>query len=194
MPWALGYYGTMLVRPATEADAGACLEIYRPFVEDTVITFEETVPSLGDFEKRITKALERHVWLVVEDGGEVIGYAYGSNFRERPAYRWVCETSVYLSPSGRGRGIGTGLYALLLGIFARQGFRRAYGVVTLPNPPSEAMHHKLGFSPVGTLRAAGYKHGAWLDVGIWDIALGPGSQGDPEETLPWHCVGSQWTL
>jgi phosphinothricin acetyltransferase len=122
--------------------------------------------------ERITKTLVIAPYLVSEENGRILGYAYAGQWRTRAAYQWATEVSVYLDPSAHGRGIGTSLYRVLLDLVRVQGYRMALGGVTLPNAASVALHEKFGFSPVATYRAVGFKFGAWHDVGWWQLDLG----------------------
>jgi phosphinothricin acetyltransferase len=153
------------IRDATEDDAAACAAIYAPYVTDTVVTFELEPPSVEEMAARIAKASATHAWLVLEEAdGEVTGYAYGAPFAPRAAYRWSCETSVYLGDGRQGAGRGRALYVALLDRLAARGYRTVLGGMTLPNPASEALHRSLGFVPTGVHRRIGYKHGGWHDV------------------------------
>ena len=151
----------MNVRPALASDAAACAAIYAPYVTDTAVSFEEEPPKADELARRIAAA---HDWLVLEDGGRVVGYAYAATWHPRAAYRWACEVSVYLEPGRRRTGAGRALYDVLLGDLADRGYRMAIAGMTLPNPASEGLHRALGFEPVGTYRRIGYKLGAWHDV------------------------------
>lgn len=160
------------LRLAQMSDGAACASIYAPFAENTVITFEEEAPGPEEFSRRIGVVQNRHCWIMAEDEkGEALGYAYYSSFRERPAYRWVVESSLYLRASAQARGLGTILYRTILDLAAAQGYLRCYGVVTQPNPASDALHAKLGFTKVGLWPQSGYKLGRWLDVALYDRIL-----------------------
>ncbi|MCA0146949.1 GNAT family N-acetyltransferase [Blastococcus sp. LR1] len=154
---------TSSVRAATEADAAACAAIYAPYVTDTAITFELEPPSTAQMAERIAAA---HAWLVLEDDGVVVGYAYAGPYKERAAYRWSCEVSVYLDGGRRRRGGGRALYEALFARLAERGFRTAVAGMTLPNEPSVGLHTAMGFEPIGTYRRIGFKHGRWRDV-LW---------------------------
>ena len=172
----------MPVRDATEDDAGACAAIYAPYVTDTAITFEYEPPSAAEMARRIASAQRAHAWLVLEDsadvgGSRVVGYAYASPFKERAAYRWSCEVSVYLEAGRHRSGSGQQLYEALFARLAERGFRRLVAVMTLPNDASEGLHRALGFEPVGTFRRVGWKHGQWRDVAWAKRSIGP--DGDP---------------
>jgi L-amino acid N-acyltransferase YncA len=151
----------MLVRPAVAADAAACAAIYAPYVTDTAVSFEEEPPGADDLARRIAAA---HEWLVLEEAGRVVGYAYAATFHPRAAYRWACEVSVYLERGRERRGSGRALYATLLPRLAERGFRSAIAGMTLPNEGSVGLHRAFGFEPVGTYRRIGFKFGSWHDV------------------------------
>jgi phosphinothricin acetyltransferase len=162
------------VRDATAADADACAAVYAPYVRDTAITFELDPPSAAEMGHRIAAAQERHAWVVLEDAGRVAGYAYGGPYKERPAYRWSCEVSVYLEQGRRRGGAGRALYEALFERLVARGYRTAVAGMTLPNPASEGLHRALGFQPVGVWRRIGWKHGAWHDVAWTQKTLAEG--------------------
>jgi phosphinothricin acetyltransferase len=167
------------VRDASAADAGACAAIYAPYVTGTAITFELEPPTAAEMAERIAKAVSTHAWLVLEADGQVVGYAYGGPMKPRPAYRWSCEVSVYVSPTHHRTGAGRRLYDALFDRLTARGYRTAVAGVTLPNPASEALHKSLGFEPIGVCRNIGWKHDTWHDV-AWSqrrLALLP----DPPE-------------
>ena len=166
----------MNVRTATEQDGAACAAIYAPYVTDTVITFETEPPTAEEMAGRIAAANRRHAWFVLEDGGRVVGYAYGGPFAPRAAYRWASEVSVYLEMGRRRTGGGRMLYEALLARLTERGYRMAIGGMTLPNDASEGLHRALGFEPVGTYRRIGYKHGAWHDVAWTQRVLASGDE------------------
>ncbi len=164
---------TMLIRIAVAADAGSIQEIYGPVVRDTVISFEQEPPSVEEMRRRIADTLARLPWLVCDRQGRIVGYAYATPHRARAAYQWSVDTSVYIHPQWRRRGIGRALYASLFEILRLQGYYNAYAGIALPNPGSVGLHEAVGFRPVGVYREVGYKHGAWHDVGWWHQALRP---------------------
>jgi L-amino acid N-acyltransferase YncA len=166
--------GMPSIRIATEADAPALLAIYRPYVENTAVSFETTVPSVEEFAGRIRKAVTAWVWLVAESEGECAGYAYGSSHRERTAYRWSVETSAYVREDYQRQGVGRALYVQLLEELKQRGFCNAYAGITLPNVASVALHRSAGFEPVGVFRAVGRKFGAWHDVAWFQLRLRDG--------------------
>ncbi|GIM90290.1 GNAT family N-acetyltransferase [Paractinoplanes toevensis] len=159
------------IRDAGEQDAAACAAIYRPYVIGTAISFEIEPPSEAEMASRIRDSARTHAWLVAEVDGEVSGYAYARPFAAREAYRWSCETSVYLSAGRHRAGLGRALYRVLLDRLTERGFRVAVAKMTLPNPASEGLHAALGFQPVGVHRRIGFKNGAWHDVAISQLDL-----------------------
>jgi L-amino acid N-acyltransferase YncA len=162
----------MLIRAANPArDAEAIAAIYAPYVTDSVISFEYEAPTATEIAGRIERLTETHAWLVAEDDGEIIGYAYGCPHRERAAYQWATEVSVYVAARHQRRGAGRALYEELFGLLAERGFRLALGGIALPNDASVALHEACGFKPVGVYRGIGFKHGAWWDVGWWQLEL-----------------------
>jgi L-amino acid N-acyltransferase YncA len=172
--------GQPIVRDASERDAAACAAIYAPYVTGTAITFESEPPSAADMAVRIATALRSHAWVVLEDEGRVVGYAYGGRFQSRAAYRWACEVSVYVETGRRRTGSGRRLYEALFRRLAARGFRVAAAGMTLPNDASVGLHRALGFEPVGTYRGIGFKHGSWHDVAWAQRTLGDGQDPPPE--------------
>jgi L-amino acid N-acyltransferase YncA len=162
----------MKVRDANEHDAEACAAIYAPYVTDTTITFEYEPPSAAEMARRIAAAQRAHAWLVLEDDGRVVGYAYAGPYKERAAYRWSSEVSVYLEMGRRRGGSGRLLYEALFERLAERGFRTLVAVMTLPNDASEDLHRAMGFEPIGTFRRVGWKHGQWRDVAWAQRSLG----------------------
>ncbi len=175
----------MTIRPADPArDAAACAAIYAPSVESTPIAFEFVPPDAAEFERRIAKYGATHQFLVAEDGGEVLGYAYACRWKERPAYDWSVETSVYVGAAHQGNGVGRALYEELIERLRGQGYWMAVAGITLPNAPSVALHERLGYKPIGALREIGWKLGGWRDVGYWQLNLRPPGEGAPEPPPP----------
>jgi len=178
----------MLIRHADPArDAAACVEIYAPYVTGTAVSFEEVVPTAQEFEAHIAATSERYPWLVLEDVGVVIGYAYAAQHRVRAAYRWAVDVGIYVDPARHRGGVGRVLYEALFELLRRQRLHSAVAGITLPNDPSIGLHRALGFEHAGTYRAIGWKAGEWRDVAWWQLALSPDgdneSEGPPPEPL-----------
>jgi L-amino acid N-acyltransferase YncA len=161
------------LRLATPADAAGCLAIYRPFVETSHTTFETDVPSLDEFAHRIESTLAQRPWIVADEGGRVVGYAYASPIKDRAAYQWSVEVAVYVAAEWRGRGVGRALYDALFRCLAGQGFVNAIGIIALPNDASIALHESLGFEKISHLKEIGFKLGKWHDSGWWQKRLAP---------------------
>jgi L-amino acid N-acyltransferase YncA len=159
------------IRLASPQDAPLIAELYRPFVESTPISFETDPPSASEMGRRINETLRFYPWLVCEYEGRMIGYAYGGTHSARAAYRWSCDTSVYVDAAFHRRRVGLAAYTSLLRILTAQGHFSAYAGITLPNTASVALHESVGFRPLGIYRNVGYKLGAWHDVGWWQLEL-----------------------
>lgn len=170
-----------LVRDAVRDDAAACADVYRPYVTGSAATFEVDPPDAADFAGRIAAAQRRHAWLVAEQDGAVVGYAYGGPFRARPAYDWTCETTVYLAEEARGAGTGRLLMTALLDRLRERGQRRAVAVIAVPNDASVGLHASLGYRRVAHLERIGWKRGAWRDVDWLQLDLVAGD--DPPGPL-----------
>jgi L-amino acid N-acyltransferase YncA len=170
------------IRLADASDAEAIVAIYRPVVEATPISFETVPPDRNEMARRIGTTTVAYPWLVCDRGGQVAGYAYATTHRERAAYRWSVDTSVYVDAKYRRSGVGRGLYASLFHILAAQGFFNAYAGITLPNPASVGLHEAVGFRKLGVYERVGYKCGAWYDVGWWQLTLEPHAD-SPAEPL-----------
>lgn len=156
----------MSIRPATVQDVPRILEIYAPYVENTAISFEYAVPSLEDFTERFLRITAQFPWLVWEEDGVILGYAYGSLPFERAAYRWNAAASIYLRGDACGRGIGRKLYAALEALLQKQGYRKVYAVITTANEASVAFHRAVGYRHTATMPDCGYKFGKWYGT-IW---------------------------
>ena len=153
-----------MIRMATLADVPQILEIYRPYVENTAISFEYTVPTPDAFTKRFLGITEQFAWLVWEEAGKILGYAYGSLPFERAAYAWCAEDSLYLRPEAKKRGIGTKLLKCLEKFLELQGYRKVYAIITAENSVSLDFHRKNGYLCTATFENCGYKFGRWLGV------------------------------
>lgn len=150
---------------AVPADAHSLAEIYRPYVENTPITFEYDPPSPQEMVQRMQSILPRYPYLVWEEDGRILAYAYAHTLYARAAYQWDAELSVYVHWDHRGKGIGRALYSALIELLRRQGYYSLYACITVPNPSSMAMHRRLGFVNAGIFENAGYKQGKWYGVG-----------------------------
>jgi L-amino acid N-acyltransferase YncA len=159
------------IRLAGPDDAAALAAIYRPVVEDTAISFELEAPTAATMASRVAQHGRSHPWLVCTAAGVVVGYAYATPHRDRGAYRWSVDTSVYVASHARRRGVGRGLYAALLAALTEQGFVTAFAGITLPNRGSVALHEAVGFVPLTVYREVGFKAGRWHDVGWWQRRL-----------------------
>ena len=165
-------------------DAAACAAIYAPYVADTIISFEEEPPDEAEIRARIERYKSTHAWLVAESEDEVVGFAYGCPHRERAAYRWAADVSVYVAEKAQRRGVGRALYAELLDVLKRRGVHVVCAGIGLPNDASVALHESFGFALVGVYKRIGFKLGAWRDVGWWQLELRPPGGDPPAELLP----------
>ena len=170
------------IRDADPArDAGACAAIYAPHVESSPVSFEERVPDAAEMAMRIEGSIASHAWLVAEREGEVVGYAYATDFNQRPAYRWSASVSVYVAADARGVGVGRALYETLFTRLRERGYRMACAGITLPNEASVGLHQTLGFEQTGLNHQIGWKQGAWRDVGWFQLELRPAGESPPPE-------------
>ncbi|MEM9387617.1 MAG: N-acetyltransferase family protein [Pseudomonadota bacterium] len=162
-----------MIRSVTPADAAPIAHIYNHYVAHTTHTFEEAAVSPPQMHKRIRQVTEARLpWLVAEaEDGEVTGYAYATRWKDRAAYRYAAEISVYLSPSCVGQGLGTTLYGQLFPLSAARGLRTLIAGITLPNPVSVALHEKFTMTQCARLPKVGFKFEQWLDVGYWIVDL-----------------------
>jgi phosphinothricin acetyltransferase len=175
----------VLIRHAEPARDGAgCASIYAPYVRDTVISLEEEPPSAAEFERRIETISVRFPWLVAQDGGGAVGFAYASAHRERAAYRWAADVAVYVDRERQRRGVGRALYGALLSLLVRQGMNVACAGITLPNEASVGLHEAFGFKLVGVYNRIGWKMGRWHDVGWWELELVSPTDAKPAEPGP----------
>jgi L-amino acid N-acyltransferase YncA len=172
---------SLLIRAASHDDLEAIVEIYRHSVEHGTATYELTVPDFAEMERRFNALnSQNYPYLVAEEDGVVIGYAYAGPFRTRPAYRWSVEDSIYLSPQAQGKGIGYKLLITLIEVAQALGFRQMVAIVGGASEASIAVHAKAGFEHSGVMKATGYKHGKWLDTTIMQLPLGEGQETDPD--------------
>ena len=161
-----------LIQSAKSHDADAIRAIYNHYVQTTAISFEEEPISAEEMEERIAKVLSLNLpWLVAESPAGLVGYAYATKWRERHAYRFTAECTVYVAPEAVGTGVGSALYERLFPLLKNQGFHAVIAVVALPNTSSAALHEKFGMEQVAHFRQVGYKFGRWHDVGNWQSTL-----------------------
>ena len=159
------------IRLINPGDAEATLNIYRPYVENTIISFEYEVPTLEDWQSRIETNTAKYPWLVCEYRGTIVGYAYGSTHRYRTAYSWSPEATVYMDEQYHRLGIARILYQTLFALLRLQGYVNVYAGVGLPNIKSEEFHEALGFYDIGIFKKVGYKLGAWHDTRWFQLHL-----------------------
>jgi len=174
----------VVIRTATPTDGPAVAAIYAPYVRDTVVTFELEPPSPDAMSERIRDVLERFPWVVAQRGDALVGFAYASEHRGRPAYRWSCEVSVYVAPKQHRQGIGRRLYTNVFATLERMNYRRVYAGVAGVNPKSVGLHEALGFESVGIYRGVGFKHHAWHDTHWFQRTLGSSHAPPAGEPIP----------
>ena len=170
----------MGIRVARMSDAKQIRAIYAPYVQSSGVTFETEIPTLASFQKRIKENL-KYGWFVFEVNKNVVGYAYASSHRERKAYQWSCEISVYIAEKFHHQGIAQKLYLHLLKALAKKNLVNVYAGITLPNKRSVKFHEAMGFKSVGVYHKIGYKAGRWHDVGWWELSL---NKHKPKPKLP----------
>jgi phosphinothricin acetyltransferase len=179
------------IRRATEADAEAIAAIYEPYVLNSAISFEIEPPNADEIRRRIQFITKSFPWLVCEnDSGILSGYAYASAHRERPAYRWATDCTVYVDARNHRQGIGRGLYTSLFELLRHQGYFKTYAGITLPNEGSIGLHTVLGFQPVGIYEKVGYKLGGWRDV-AWLVLSLQEQTDNPAEPRPLELLGDE---
>jgi phosphinothricin acetyltransferase len=160
-----------MIRDVDLKDTQEICDIYNYYVENTIITFEEELVSSSHMEEKIVKTLETHPWIVYEEKGKVVAYAYASPWRVKSAYRFSAELTVYVDKNYTGKGFGSLLYSRLLELMAEKGIHCVYGVVTIPNEGSNRLHKKLGFSQCAHCHEVGFKFNKWIDVAYWEKIL-----------------------
>ena len=159
------------LRMASGSDAEALLEIYNQYI-DTSITFEYLLPNIEEFRQRIHRTLTQYPYFVAEKEGIPVGYGYAGRLKERAAYQWNAELSVYIDRKQVGCGLGKQIYRALLSMLKAQNILTVYGCVTLPNPASQGLHQAMGFDLTGVWKKAGYKNETWYDVGWYQLQIG----------------------
>ena len=175
------------IRLAQDSDALAVASIYAPHCESGSVSFETSAPSTEEIARRIQNITQQCPWLVLEDDGTVAGYAYAGRHRERAAYGWAVDTTVYVGDAYHGRGVGRALYATLFNVLRMMGYFKACAGITLPNPASVGLHEAVGFTLGGVYRGIGFKLGHWHDVAWYEVELQPEAP-DPPAPKPLNAV------
>jgi phosphinothricin acetyltransferase len=175
------------IRQARPEDGQSIAGIYEEYVVRMPTSFEETPPTAKEMESRIRDTLERFPYLIVEEAGNVVAYAYAGPHSSRASYRWSVDVTVYIAPTHHRRGIGTLLYRELFSLLEAQSYAMAFAGITIPNPASVGLHESLGFKLVGIYHDVGFKLGAWRDVGWWERRLTNLSL-TPAEPTPWKLM------
>ena len=161
-----------MIRAATMADCEAIGRIYNHYVQSTAVTFEEQAIPSAQIAERIEAVHSASLpWLIAEQDGQVLGYAYASKWIGRSGYRFTVESTVYLDPSVTGRGVGSILYDALLSSVRQRGAHVVIAAIALPNPASVALHEKFGFEKVAHFSEIGFKFDRWVDIGYWERTL-----------------------
>lgn len=162
----------MMIRAANHKDAAAIAQIYNHYIQHSTATFEEQPIAQAEMLARMTAVAAANLpWLVAEEQHKVCGYAYATQWKDRSAYRFCVETTVYIAPDSHAKGLGTWLYQTLFDELQKAGIHTALGGITLPNNASVALHEKLGMTKVAHLKQVGFKFDQWLDVGYWQVQL-----------------------
>ncbi len=164
-----------MIRDARERDAHAVSRIYNHYVEHTAVTFEEHAVPTEEMRRRIREVATAFPWIVAEEDGELVGYAYATAWRSRSAYRFSVESTVYIAPEATGRGAGSSLYGELITRLQARPVHSVIGGIALPNDASVALHEKFGFHKVAHFHEVGRKFDRWIDVGYWERILRDGT-------------------
>lgn len=160
-----------MIREVKLSDAKDICDIYNYYINHTIVTFEENEVTLSEMEDRIKGITYSLPYLVYEEDGVVIAYAYASKWKGRCAYKFSVESTVYLKNGLQGRGIGSKIYKELIGELKKKKLHAVIGGIAIPNPESIALHEKLGFKEIGYFKEVGFKGGKWLDVGYWELII-----------------------
>ncbi|HEY2198311.1 MAG TPA: GNAT family N-acetyltransferase [Mycobacterium sp.] len=171
------------VRNATHQDAAACLAIYRPYVENSTVSWELDVPPVSEMAARIAAACDTHAWLVLEHDDEIVGFAYGHALNLHPAYQWTVQTGIYIGGDHHRRGGGRDLYTQLLDRLGERGYRRVLAGITQPNEASNGFHRSMGFQDVGLYRRVEWKLNDWHDVAWMQRDLPGAGSDDPASSI-----------
>lgn len=161
----------MPVRECTPADIPAICAIYNYYIANTLVTFEESPVSVEEMQARVDQVMESYPWLVYEEGNNIIGYAYASKWKDRSAYRYTAEVTVYLHHEHCAKGVGSNLYQTLIEQLALKNIHVLLACITIPNIASEKIHERFGFRQAAHFREVGFKFGRWVDVGYWQKIL-----------------------
>lgn len=182
----------IIIRTATAEDAEILLEIYRPYVENTAISFEYEVPTVEEFQKRIENTLQMYPYIAAVAGDKIVGYAYASAFKQRKAYDWAVETSIYVDMKAQGLGVGKKLYLALEEILKKQNILNLNACISYTDREDERLtnhsmhfHEHLGYRLVGKFHQCGYKFGNWYDM-IWMEKMIGEHAGIPEKVIPFE--------
>lgn len=160
-----------MIRDVLLSDANRIHEIYNNYVENSQATFQEQPLSLEEIETQIQRIIKNFPWIVYQEADKIVGYTYADKWKEKTAYRYTVETSIYLDPEYLGKGIGSKLKGAMINELKKQGFHCVISAISLPNPASIAMCEKFGFQKAGQLREIGYKFDEWIDIGYWQLLL-----------------------
>ena len=160
-----------MIRSVEPKDAREICDIYNFYIISTDISFEEQSVSVDEMEKRIRDVTAKYPWLVVEEGGEVLGYAYSSKYRERSAYRYTAELTIYMKNGEEGKGLGAELMRRVIEETRGRGIHTLISAIAMPNERSVSIHEKFGFEKAGHLKDVGFKFDHWIDVGYWELVL-----------------------
>ncbi len=179
------------IRLFQESDSSQMLEIYKPFVTESSITFDYKLPDLEGFQTKLNEQSIQYPCLVCLSGEKIIGYAYASLHRYKKAYQWSVESTIYLSSDHQGKGIGYILYDSLIAILNLQGYFNVFAGVTVPNIGSEQLHLKSGFVEIGLFKKIGYKQAAWHDVKWFQLKIRPYEPDPPEPRALAEIINSE---
>lgn len=160
-----------MIRSVHIDDASALLDIYNYYVLNTTVNFDIDPLSLETFTDKINHIVSEYPYIVYEENNEILGFAYGSRFRPRPAYNYTAESTVYVKHTAHGKQIGSKLYTELIRLLKETDLHTVLGVLTVPNDASINLHEKFGFEQVAHLKEVGLKFGEWQNIGIWQLKL-----------------------
>ena len=160
-----------MIRSVEPKDAREIVGIYNFYINNTDITFEEHTVSVDEMEKRISDVTAKYPWLVIEEGGNILGYAYSSKYRERSAYRYTAELTIYMKNGEEGKGLGAELMRRVIEETRGRGIHILISAIAIPNERSVTIHEKFGFEKIGHFREVGFKFDHWIDVGYWELVL-----------------------